>query len=164
MTEFAAAPVTPSIAAALEAKTEVANLIRDLKTFQEKIEAKMKTQDDRIAMMDRKSAQRPGLATVAAENAPHRKALDAYLRVGDEAGLRGLSVERKGLTAAVAAEGGYLVDSQTAGRIASILKGAGSLRAVANVVQIEAGSFEVLVNTGDLDTGWIVEGAALAET
>lgn len=162
MTEITGA--TPSTAAALEVKTEVGNLIRDLKTFQDKIEAKMKTQDDRISMMDRKSAQRPGLATAAADDTPHRKALDAYLRVGDEAGLRGLSVERKGLTAAVAAEGGYLVDSQTAGRIASILKGAGSLRAVANVVQIEAGSFEVLVNTGDLDTGWIIEGAAPAET
>jgi HK97 family phage major capsid protein len=154
----------PAASAALEAKAEVTNLIRDLKTFQDKIEAKMKTQEDRISMLDRKSAGRPALGVEAHDAAPHRKALAAYLRNGDEAGLRSLSVERKGLSASVAAEGGYLVDAQTAQRIGGLMRGAGAIRNVATVVQIEGGSFEVLVDTGDLESGWIVEGAAPTET
>jgi HK97 family phage major capsid protein len=154
------AALTP---AAMEAKAEIGALVRDLKGFQERIEAKMKTHDDRIAMLDRKSAQRPAVAT-AADHAPHRKAIGDYLRHGDENGLRGLSVERKGLTTSVASEGGYLVDGQTAGRISNILRGAGSIRSVATIATVEAGVFEVLVDTGELETGWIVEGASPAET
>ncbi len=46
--------------------------------------------------------------------APHKKAFDAYLRNGDDDGLRGLTLEGKALNTAVAADGGYLVDPQTA--------------------------------------------------
>jgi HK97 family phage major capsid protein len=154
----------PVASAALEAKAEVTNLVRDIKTFQDRIEAKMKLQDDRISMLDRKAAGRPALGAEAQNEAPHRKALAAYLRNGDEAGLRSLSVERKGLSTAVAADGGYLVDAETARRIGAVLRGAGALRSVATVVQVDGGSFEVLVDTGDLETGWIVEGAAPTET
>ncbi len=147
-----------------EAKAEVSALVRDLKSFQEKIEAKMKTQDDRISMIDRKPGQRPALAGAAADATPHRKAIGDYLRNGDESGLRGLTVERKGLSTAVAAEGGYLVDQETAGRIGSILRGAGSLRSVATVAQVEAGSFEVLIDATGMASAWLAEGASPAET
>ncbi len=148
----------------LETKAEVSGFIRDFKSFQERIDVKMKIQDDRISMLDRKAVDRPALSRTADDQTPHRKALGAYLRVGDESALRAVSVERKGLNTAVAAEGGYLVDQLTAARIEGVKRGAGAVRAVANVVQVEAGVFEVLVDRGDLETGWITEGAAPTET
>ena len=150
-------------AAALEAKAEFSGFIQDFKQFQERIESKMKVQDDRITLLDRKAGERRPLSAAAAD-APHRKALGAYLRAGDEAGLRGLSVERKGLTTSVAAEGGYLVDEQTAARITTVMRGAGSIRSIANVVQVDAGAYEVLIDRGELETGWITETSPLVET
>lgn len=155
--------ITPATAV-IETKAELSHFIQDFRKFQERIETRMKTQDDRIGMVDRKSASRLPLSMAAEVEAPHRKALSAYLRAGDEAGLRAVAVERKGLTTAVATEGGYLVDEQTAARITGVMRGAGSLRAVANVVQVEAGAFEVLVDRGDLETGWITETTPPTET
>ncbi len=150
-------------AAALEAKAEFSGFIHDFKQFQDRIESKMKIQDDRITLLDRKGGERRPLSS-ATVDAPHRKALGAYLRAGDEGGLRGLSVERKGLTTSVAAEGGYLVDEQTAARITTVMRGAGSIRSVANVVQVDAGAYEVLIDRGELETGWITETSPLVET
>ena len=56
------------------------------------------------------------LATACAEDAPHQKAFAAYLRSGDDDGLRGLDMEGKALATSIAADGGYLVDPQTADR------------------------------------------------
>ena len=50
------------------------------------------------------------LAQAAEVGVPHRKAFNAYLRTGDDDGLRGLVLEGKALNASVAADGGYLVD------------------------------------------------------
>ena len=54
-------------------------------------------------------------------DAPHKKAFNAYLRSGDDDGLRGLVLEGKAMSTAVAADGGYLVDPQTADTIRSML-------------------------------------------
>ena len=80
--------------------------------------------------------QRPHLsATSEAEaDAPHQKAFNAYLRSGDDDGLRGLELEGKALNTAVAGDGGYLVDPQTAEMIKSTLSSTASIRAIANVV------------------------------
>ena len=69
------------------------------------------------------------------------------------ASCAGLAVVRDPASAvryllAVAADGGYLVDPQTSDRIQSLLLSTSSLRSIANVVQVEATSFEtVLVMT-----------------
>jgi bacterioferritin-associated ferredoxin len=106
-------------------------------------------------MLDRKTTgfARPALSAAAEIEVPHRKAFDAYLRNGDDDGLRGLVLEGKGLNTQVAAEGGYLVDPQTADTIRSVLTSTASLRAIANVVQVEATSFDVLVDHGDVGSG-----------
>jgi HK97 family phage major capsid protein len=64
----------------------------------------------------------------------------------------------------VAAEGGYLVDPQTAETIRSSLKSTSSLRAIANVVQVEATSFDVVIDHSDVGTGWATEASAVTET
>ncbi|SET83396.1 phage major capsid protein [Oceanicella actignis] len=158
--------MTISNAGALETKSAVQSFLNEFNAFQEEMKMRFQRQEERIEALDRKSAvaARPALSRAAEAEPAHKKALSAYLRTGEDDGLRGLEIERKGLTTAVNAEGGYLVDPQTAERIQSVLTGAGSLRAVANVVQVEANSFDVLVDRGDVGSGWATETDPAAET
>jgi len=116
--------------------------------------------------LDRKTmrAARPMLATGAALDAPHQKAFAAYLRSGDDEGLRGLEMEGKALSSAVAADGGYLVDPQTAETIKGTLSSTASIRAVASVVSVDATSYDVLVDHSEMGAGWATEAGTLAET
>lgn len=145
-----------------ETKAAVMELVRGLQDFQQRVETKLRTQDDRIAMLDRKSAGRPDLAQAAEAETPHRKALSAYIRRGDETGFAA-GVERKAMTTAVASEGGVLVDPQTATRIEAVRRGAGTLRSVANVVQVDAGSYDVLMERGEFGTAWVTETGTAAD-
>ena len=147
------------------ADAAVARFLNEFKGFQSEIKTRMQQQEERVTMLDRKTTgfARPALSAAAEIEVPHRKAFDAYLRNGDDDGLRGLVLEGKGLNTQVAAEGGYLVDPQTADTIRSVLTSTASLRAIANVVQVEATSFDVLVDHGDVGSGWASETAAVAE-
>jgi HK97 family phage major capsid protein len=138
----------------------------EFKGFRDDIKAPMQQQEDRLTMLDRKSITRarPALSHAADEGVPHLKALDAYLRLGDDAGLRSLVLEGKALNESVAAEGGYLVDPQTAETIRSTLASTASIRAIANVVNVEATSFDVLIDHTDVGSGWATESAAVAES
>lgn len=82
---------------------------------------------------------------------PHRKAFAAYLRSGPP-------------STAVAADGGYLIDPQTADTIRSMLVSTPSIRAIASVAHVEALSFDVLIDRGEVGSGWATEAAAQAET
>ena len=97
-------------------------------------------------------------------DAPHKKAFAAYLRSGDDDGLRGLALEGKALNTQVNAEGGFLVDPETSDRIRGVLRATSSLRGIANVVSVEATSFDVLVDHTDLGSGWATETGTLSET
>src|SRR5690606_10328939 len=79
-------------------------------------------------------------------------------------GYRGLAIEGKAPSSAAAAEGGYLLSPQTADQIRSMLISTSSIRSVANVVQVEASSFDVLVDRSEVGSGWATEAAATAET
>jgi HK97 family phage major capsid protein len=68
------------------------------------------------------------------------------------------------MNTAVSAEGGYLVDPQTSETVASVLRGASSLRAVASVVNVEATSYDVLVDHSEMGAGWATETAPVGET
>jgi len=150
---------------AAEVKTALAGFLKEIKGFQDDVKTRLQQQEERMTMLQSKTfAGRHALATAASEEAPHQKAFGAYLRSGDDDGLRGLTLEGKGMTTAVAADGGYLVDPQTAETIRSVLRATASLRQIANVVNVEATAFEVLVDKTDLGSGWATETAALAET
>ncbi|SFI24195.1 phage major capsid protein [Albimonas pacifica] len=151
----------------LEAKSAVAGFLKEFGAFQDEVKARMRAQDDRLEQIDRKAASvssRPALSRASDAEAPHRKALAAYLRTGDDDALRGVQVERKGLSTSVNAEGGYLVDPQTAARIQGVLTGAGSIRSIANVVQVESNAFDVLVDHEDFGHGWSTEAGSVAES
>nr|WP_245964215.1 phage major capsid protein [Roseovarius spongiae] len=138
----------------------------DFKGFQADIRNRLQQQEEKLTMFERKSfaPARPALATRTDTEAPHQKAFNAYLRSGDDDGLRGLELEGKALGTSVAADGGYLVDPQTADTIKSTLSSTASIRAIANVVAVEATSFDVLIDHSDVGHGWATESAAVTET
>jgi len=158
---------TPAgLSPATEMKTAMAGLISDIKSFNDDIQTRINKQEERLTMLDRKSlnAARPVLAAHGDLDAPHKKAFEAYVRSGDDDGLRGLVLEGKALNTAVASDGGYLVDPETAASIASVLASTASIRAIANVVNVEASSYDVLIDHGDVGSGWATETGALTET
>jgi HK97 family phage major capsid protein len=118
----------------------------------------------RLDRLDRKAAElsRPALATAAEDRLPHAKAFSAYLRTGDETQLRDLQL--KGLNTQIPAEGGYLVDPRTSEEVEHRLRAGGALRAISRVVQVNAGAYDVLVDHGELGTGWLDEVSAVSET
>ena len=73
-----------------ELKTALAGFAGD-------ISEQLSKQEERLNMLDRKSqlmnARRPALASAADADAPHQKAFGAYLRTGEDDGLRGLNIE-----------------------------------------------------------------------
>ena len=143
-----------------ELKGAVLGFVSELRSFRDDIEKQLQAQDERMTMLDRKTAirGRAPLSTSAEVEAPHQKAFDAYLRNGDDAALRGLAIEEKGLT--VASDGGFLAAPQVAETVQTVLTGAASLRRLANVVTVESATYEVLVDKADTGAGWATELAA----
>lgn len=162
----AAGPTRATQAPMTEVKEALGGFLSDFNRFQDDMQAKFQKQEERIAMLTTKTMThaRPALSADVDAGAPHKKALSTYLRCGDDDGLRGLEIEQKGLSTAVNAEGGYLVDPQTTESIQSVLRSASSLRTIANVVNVEASSFDVLIDTTDTGAGWADEASDTAET
>lgn len=151
---------------AAEAKAAMTGFLNEFNRFQDDVKSTLKHQEERLTMLNAKTMSygRPALSARAETEAPHQKAFNAYLRSGDDDGLRGLTLEGKAMSTAVAADGGYLVDPQTAERIQSLLLSTASLRSVANVVQVEATSFDVIVDRTEVGSGWATEAAATTES
>ncbi|SOC07668.1 phage major capsid protein [Rhodobacter maris] len=148
-----------------EAQAALSGFLKEVKGFQDDMRIRMQNQEERLTMLKTRSfAGRHALATTAAEEAPHQKAFAAYLRSGDDDGLRGLALEGKALNTAVAAEGGYLVDPETSETIRGVLRATASIRQIANVVNVDASSFDVLVDHTEMGSGWATETASLSET
>ncbi|MCJ7873747.1 phage major capsid protein [Marinovum sp. 2_MG-2023] len=148
-----------------EIKGAVGGFVSELKAFQAEIKTRVLKQEEKMTMFERKTlaAARPVLAATDYE-APHQKAFDAYLRSGDDDGLRGLELDQKSMSTAVNSDGGYLVDPQMSDTIKSVLQSGASIRAVASVVNVEATSYDVLIDTSDIGAGWATETGATSET
>jgi HK97 family phage major capsid protein len=144
-----------------EVTEALTGLVSDFKCFRDEIETKMKQQEQRMTMT--RKMNRPHLSQAVEAEAPHQKAMDAYLRSGDEGGLRSLVLEGKGMTT-VDGDGGYLLDPQTTETVQSVLHGGGSIRSIANVVNVEATSFDVLVDRAELESDWINEESNVTDT
>ncbi len=160
-----AVPIAPQ--PDLELKTAMQGFAADLDAFQAEITRKLSQTEERLTMLDRKTAlspARPVLAQADAGPTLHHKAFDAYLRSGDDSPLRGLELEAKGLNTQIAADGGYLVDPETASAIRGVLHSTASIRAIASVVTVESTSFDVLVDHTDVSTGWASETLAAGES
>ena len=150
---------------AASVKSALAGFLNELNGFQGEVKSKLQQQDERLTMLQTKTfAGRPALSTAATEEAPHQKAFEAYVRTGNDDGFRSLTLEGKGMTTSVNADGGYLVDSQTADSIRNVLRSTSSIRQIATVVNVEATSYDVLIDRADIGSGWATETAALTET
>jgi len=162
-----ATPMPDGQSPAEAVKTALAGFVTDLGAFQAEMKTKFQQQEERLMMLDRKSmtrAARPALATAAEIEAPHQKAFEAYVRSGDDDALRGLELEGKAMSTAVAGDGGYLVDPQTASAIQSVLNSNACIRSIASVVNVEATSYDVLIDRTDTGLGWANEVDPTAET
>ena len=143
---------------------EMMGFVNELKSFRADIQKRLQAQEDRMTMLDRKTISR-GRAPLSAEadaGAPHQKAFDAYIRHGDDDALRGLPLEGKAMT--TVSDGGFLAAPTVALQVQEALNVTASLRRVANVVAVESANFELLVDMGDIASGWSTEGGTQAET
>jgi len=149
-----------------EVKQAMSGFLLEFKGFQTDVQSRLKQAEKRVTMLDRKtiSQNRPPLAAARDNAAPHQKAFNAYLRSGDDDGLRGLELEGKAMSTAVGSDGGYLVDPQTAETVKTVLESSASIRAVASVVHVEATSYDVLIDHSELGAGWATETDPTAET
>ncbi|MEM1077181.1 MAG: phage major capsid protein [Pseudomonadota bacterium] len=149
-----------------EVTAELTAFVREVTAQKAELKSRLKQQEERLLMLDRKSISpaRPALSGAVEEAAPHQKAFDAYLRSGDDDALRGLDLEGKAMSTAVSADGGYLVDPQTADTVKAVLKSQASIRSIAQIVTVEATSYDVLVDQTEVGTGWASETANLTET
>jgi HK97 family phage major capsid protein len=130
------------------------------------ITERLQKQEERLTMLDRKSiaTRRPALSSTAEAEAPHQKAFEAYVRTGDDADLRGLVLEGKALSTAVGGDGGFLVDPQMSASIRSMLRSTASLRQVATVVNVDAVSYDVIIDRTEAASAWTVETGTVTET
>ncbi len=158
--------VGEGVSPAEEVKQAVAGFMSEFRGFKADIQSKLKQTEERVTMLDRKSvtAARPQLAVGVDVAAPHKKALNAYLRSGDDDALRGLELEGKALSTSVNSDGGYLVDPQTSETVQSVLNSTASIRSISTVVNVEATSFDVLVDHTDVGAGWATEAGPTVET
>lgn len=149
-----------------EVKQAMTGFVNEVKGFQTEVKSKLKQTEERLTMLDRKTqiAVRPQLMAANEAGAPHQKAFDDYLRSGDDDGLRGLELEGKALSTAVNVDGGYLVDPATSEMVQSVLNSTASIRAIASVVNVEATSYDVLVDHTELGAGWASETGSVSET
>ncbi|MEO0400747.1 MAG: phage major capsid protein [Pseudomonadota bacterium] len=151
---------------AQEVAEAMKGFVNECKGFQAEIQTKLQQTEERLTMLDRKTmtAARTPLAGAVEMGAPHQKAFNAYVRAGDDDGLRGLELDGKSLSTAVNSDGGYLVDPATSETVKSVLNATASIRSIASVVNVEATSYDVLVDHGDIGTGWATETASVSET
>jgi HK97 family phage major capsid protein len=154
------------VSPAEEVREAVHGFVDDFKSFKTEIDQKLHQTEERLSMLDRKTQtpHRTPLGGATDPAAPHQKAFNAYLRNGDDDALRGLELDVKSLSTAVNSDGGYLVDPQTSEAVRSVLKATASIRSIAAVVNVEASSYDVLVDHTDAGAGWATETANLTET
>ena len=144
----------------------LAGLVGDMRRQRDDFDRKLQEQEERMTKIDRKTAYagRPALAGGVKAEDVHYQAFDAYLRSGDDDALRGLEMDVKSMSTNVNGDGGFLIDPVTSETIQGVLKSSASLRAVASVVNVEASSYDVLIDRGDTGAGWADEISARSET
>ncbi|MBO6899765.1 MAG: phage major capsid protein [Rhizobiaceae bacterium] len=99
------------------------------------------------------------LSPVALE---HHEAFDAYVRKGEERGLR--SVEAKAMSYGTPADGGYLVPDETEREIGRRLSTLSPIRSIASVRQVSGAVLKKPFAITGPSVGWVAETATRAQT
>ncbi|WP_029619244.1 phage major capsid protein [Pseudorhizobium marinum] len=92
----------------------------------------------------------------------HKAAFDAYVRRGEDGGLREL--EAKAFSGSVAADGGYLVPPETDTEIGRRISIASPMRALSTVRTVSSAVLKKPFAASGLSTGWVAETAARPQT
>ncbi|MCA3527083.1 MAG: phage major capsid protein [Rhodobacter sp.] len=144
----------------------LAGFLQEFDSFQAEVTSALHQQEERLTMLQAKTMTygRPVLSTAVDKEEPHKKAFNAYLRHGDDEGLRSLMLEGKALSTAVPGDGGFLVDPRTADTVKSMLVATGSIRSIASVVTVDSSNCDVLIDRSDVGTGWVTETGSVSET
>jgi HK97 family phage major capsid protein len=103
-----------------------------------------------------------GEAEISAEAIEHKTAFDAYVRRGEEAGLR--EVEAKAFSTGSATDGGYLVPPETDTEIGRRISIVSPMRALSTVRTVSSAVLKKPFATSGLSTGWVAETAARPQT
>jgi HK97 family phage major capsid protein len=106
-------------------------------------------------------AMRAG-AELSPEAMEHKAAFDAYVRRGEEQGLREL--EAKAMSAGTGADGGYLVPPETDTEIGRRVSVVSPMRALSTVRTVSSAVLKKPFATTGLATGWVAETAARPQT
>lgn len=110
-----------------------------------------------------KALKRPG-ATGAGDKtkSEHKSAFMAFLRKGQENGLREL--EQKALQIGEDADGGYAVPEELDRTVLEIERDYSPMRQVCRAITVSTSDYKQLVNLGGAATGWVGETDARPET
>ncbi|EUB95256.1 phage major capsid protein, HK97 family [Rhizobium sp. CF080] len=103
-----------------------------------------------------------GGAELSAEAVEHKAAFDAYVRRGEENGLRDL--EAKAFSAGSGTDGGYLVPSETDTEIGRRISVVSPMRALSTVRTVSSAVLKKPFAAAGLSTGWVAETAARPQT
>lgn len=133
----------------------------------DKVERINRALDEQKRAMDQMAlrARRPELGREPARpllSLEHKAAFEAYVRAGNEDGLRRL--EEKALSVGVGADGGYLVPPETEAEIGRRLASVSPIRGIAGVRQMSANVYKRPFAITGPATGWVGETAARPET
>jgi HK97 family phage major capsid protein len=133
-----------------------------------RIDAELDRQQARLDQMALKAA-RParggrehGDAGSPAATGEHRAAFAAYMRKGQEEGLR--TLEAKALSVGSDPDGGYLVPDETETAILTRMASVSPIRAIAGTRQVSASVFKKPFSVAGPQAGWAAEVAARPQT
>ncbi|MGN7291824.1 phage major capsid protein [Rhizobium sp. SAFR-030] len=133
----------------------------------DKMERINRAMDDQKAVLDQlvlKKA-RPALggrAEISDDMTEHKAAFDAYVRRGEEGGLRELDV--KAMNAGVGGDGGYLVPPETDTEIGRRMSHVSPMRALSTVRTVSSAVLKKPFAISGPATGWVAETAARPQT
>ncbi len=99
---------------------------------------------------------------IGPEAAEHKAAFDAYIRRGDEQGLREL--EAKAFSGSAGADGGYLVPPETDNEIGRRISVVSPMRSLSTVRTVSGAVLKKPFAAAGLSTGWVSETAARPQT
>ncbi|MCM2477841.1 phage major capsid protein [Rhizobium sp. CG5] len=141
-------------------------LVADVVT-RDKVERINKAIDDQSRILDQLALKtlRPALGRsgqAPSGDTERKAAFEAYIRRGDEAGLREL--EAKALQSGVAGDGGYLVPDETDSEIGRRLSVVSPIRALATVRQVSGAVLKKPFAPAGMASGWVAETAARPQT
>jgi HK97 family phage major capsid protein len=105
---------------------------------------------------------RPALGRSEAGPSEHKEAFEAYVRSGDDRGIR--SVEAKAMSISAGSDGGYLVPRETETEIAKRLAVLSPIRSIASVRQVSTAVLRKPFALSGPATGWVGETAARPQT